>query len=507
MTTLSELLPAGGGGNEVEFIASGTLPNGKPVILKSNGQVEVVAGSSSGVVESIPAGSKVVFENSGGSQGATNICLEFDPNTANKFVILYRDNGNSNYGTALVGTVSGANMSFGSEVVFNAGNTDRISLSFDSNTANKFVVTYVDVGNSDRGTAVVGTISGTSVSFGSEYVFHSGETQLTSVSFDPNTANKFVVAYADGSASPVVGRAIVGTVSGTSISFGTQALFNTGSPGNVNISFDPNTANKFVLAYSNAGGSYHGTAIVGTVSGTNISYGSKYVFLAASVSSAIALSYDPNTAGKFVIGYTAGNNSSRGTAIVGTVSGTSISYGTSVVFNSTGETTFKSIAFDPNTSGKFVVAWMDDANSFFLELSVGTLSGNSLSFGSVILINNARSQYIRAAFDPNTAGKFIVAYNDHPTSKGVAVVGQISTLVVNTNLTTTNFLGTSTAAYTNGQTATIMLQGGISTNQSSLTIGSTYFVQINGTLATSADHVSVVAGKAVKANTLLLKGI
>jgi len=499
-------LPAGGAD---DFVASGTLPNGKPVILKSNGQVEVVAGSSSGVVESIPAGSKVVFENSGGSQGAKFICLEFDPNNANKFVILYMDNGNSNKGTALVGTVSGANMSFGSPVIFeNAQDSaEQISLSFDSNTANKFVLTYLDVGNSNRGTAVVGTISGTSVSFGSEYVFHSGETQLTSVSFDPNTANKFVVAYADGSASPVVGRAIVGTVSGTSISFGTQALFNTGSPSNVNISFDPNTANKFVLAYSNAGGSHHGTAIVGTVSGTNISYGSKYVFLAASVSSSIALSYDPNTAGKFVIGYKAGNNSSRGTAIVGTVSGTAISYGTSVVFNSTGETTFKSIAFDPNTSGKFVMAWMDDANSFYLELSVGTLSGNSLSFGSVILINNARSQYIRAAFDPNTAGKFIVAYNDHPTSKGVAVVGQISTLVVNTNLTTTNFLGTSTAAYTNGQTATIMLQGGVSTNQSSLTIGSTYFVQINGTLATSADHVSVVAGKAVKATTLLLKGI
>ena len=32
MSNLSELLPAGGAGKNVDFVASGTLPNGKPVI-------------------------------------------------------------------------------------------------------------------------------------------------------------------------------------------------------------------------------------------------------------------------------------------------------------------------------------------------------------------------------------------------------------------------------------------------------------------------------------------
>jgi hypothetical protein len=52
-----------------------------------------------------------------------------------------------------------------------------------------------------------------------------------------------------------------------------------------------------------------------------------------------------------------------------------------------------------------------------------------------------------------------------------------------------------------------MLQGGISTNQSSLAIGSTYYVQGDATLATTAGNPSVEAGKAVSATTLLLKGI
>ena len=490
-------LPASGA---ADFVASGTLPNGKPVVLKSDGTVEVVAGSSSGVVAAIPAGSEYFFDNSG---LANFLSIEFDPSNANKFVIAYTDSGNSNRGTALVGTVSGATLSFGSVVVFeDAQRPEQISLSFDPNTANKFVLTYLDTSNSSYGKAIVGTLSGTSITFGSSVVFNSGTTNETSCSFDPNTAGKFVVAYFDGTN----GSARVGTVSGTSISYGSDVQFNTGNPAGIQISFDPNTAGKFVLAYQDAGNSYYGTVLVGTLSGTSLSFGSEQVYLTSNASS-IAVSYNPNTAGKFVVGYKQSTNSSRGTAVVGTVSGTTISYGTPVVFNSTGETTFISIAFDPNTAGKFVMSWSDNANSYYCELAVGTMSGTSLSFGSVVLINAARSQHIRTAFDPNTDGKFIVAYSEQSLTKGAAIVGQISTLVLNTNLTTTNFLGTSTAAYTDTQTAKIMLQGGISTNQSSLTIGSTYYVQIDGTLATTEDHVSVVAGKAISATTLLLKGI
>ena len=79
--------------------------------------------------------------------------------------------------------------------------------------------------------------------------------------------------------------------------------------------------------------------------------------------------------------------------------------------------------------------------------------------------------------------------------------------MVNTNLTATNFVGMSTAAYTNGQTATVAVLGGISSNQTSLTIGSTYYVKIDGTLSTTADIPSVIAGKAVSATTLILKGL
>jgi hypothetical protein len=49
-----------------------------------------------------------------------------------------------------------------------------------------------------------------------------------------------------------------------------------------------------------------------------------------------------------------------------------------------------------------------------------------------------------------------------------------------------------------------MLQGGISTNQSGLTIGSTYYVQQDGSLSTTESSPSVIAGKALSTTDLFL---
>ena len=498
MTALSELLPAGGAGKVMDFVASGTLPNGSPVVLKTDGTVEVVSGSSAS--ESIPAGSEVVFN----TADTHYTSVAFDPNNANKFVVVYHDGGNGSYGTAIVGTVSGTSISFGSEYVFNnTGNTSYTSIAFDPSTANKFVVVYVDISNSSYGTAIAGTISGTSISFGTEVVFNSAQSIYSSVAFDPNTANKFVVAYQDaGNAN--YGAAIVGTVSGTTISFGSEVVFNTGAIYYTSVAFDPNTAGKFVLAYTDSGNLKYGTSVVGTVSGTSISFGSEVVFNSG-MTWDIVTSFDSNTAGKFVVAYRDGSSSHSGRVVVGTISGTSTSFGTEVVFNS-GISSYVSIAFDPNTAGKFIVAYEDGGNANYGTVIIGTVSGTSASFGSEVVFNSGQSDYTSIAFDPNTSGKFAVAYRDTGNSSyGTAILGQ---LAVNTaNLTSTNFVGITTESISDTATGSITLQGGVSTNQSSLTVGSNYYVQPDGTLATTAGTPSVVAGQAISSTSLQLQGV
>ena len=58
------------------------------------------------------------------------------------------DTNNSNYGTAVVGSLSGTTMTWGTPVVFNAGDTEEISSTFDS-TNNKVIIPYKDIGNSN----------------------------------------------------------------------------------------------------------------------------------------------------------------------------------------------------------------------------------------------------------------------------------------------------------------------------------------------------------------------
>ena len=121
-------------------------------------------------------------------------------------------------------------------------------------------------GNSNLRTAVVGTISSTSISFGSEAVFEAAEAQQIGSTFD-SSSNKIVVAYQDNGNSGY-GNAVVGTVSGTGISFGTAVIFETARSNNSSVTFDT-SSNKVVIAYQDAGNSNYGTFISGTVSGTS----------------------------------------------------------------------------------------------------------------------------------------------------------------------------------------------------------------------------------------------
>ena len=144
--------------SEVVATADGAITAGKPVVVNADGTVSVVVTTSA--TESI--GSPTVFE----SGTTENTSATFDSNS-NKIVIAYTDNDNGGYGTAIVGTVSDTSISYGTPVVFESAITSQVSAVFDSSN-NKVVVAYTDQGNGYQGRAVVGTVdaSNNSISFG-----------------------------------------------------------------------------------------------------------------------------------------------------------------------------------------------------------------------------------------------------------------------------------------------------------------------------------------------------
>jgi len=476
LTAASNTFPATG---TQGFVASGAISTGDTVVLNSDGTVSVVAG----VPES--AGTAVVFE----SANSTYMSAVYDSN-AQRVVIAYRDGGNSGYGTAIVGTVSGTSISFGTPVVFESATTYYISATYDVN-AQKVVIAYTDAGNSEYGTAIVGTVSGTSISFGTAVVFESASSYLMSATYDAN-AQKAVIAYRDvGNAN--YGTAIVGTVSGTSISFGTAVVFESAASTYISATYDAN-AQKVVIAYRDDGNSYYGTAIVGTVSGTSISFGTAVVFESAS-SGYISAVYDANTQ-RVVIAYSDAGNSSYGTAIVGTVSGTSISFGTAVVFESA-VSNWVSATYNANTQ-KVVIAYTDVGNSNYGTAIFATVSGTSISFGTAVVFESANSNYISAVYDAN-AQKVVIAYRDDGNSSyGTSVVFQ------NEGTNAPDFVGLSTQTVTDTDPVDVTIIGGVNEDITGLTAASLYYVADNGDLTTAV--TDTYAGRALASTKLLVRG-
>ena len=443
MSKLSELLPAGGGGKQVDFVASGVLPNGKPVILKANGQVEVVATSGSAFTK----GSAVVFDTQDPTEG---LSVVYDSSN-NKIVVIYSDSGNSSYGTAVVGTVSGTSISFGTAVVFNSGNTQKIGAVFDSNL-NKVIPVWDQVSGSSL-RAIVGTVSGTSISFGSSTTFSNDDSStIIRATFDSNS-NKVIFAYGDDGNSNY-GSAIVGTVSGTSISFGSVTVFENFQSENIGMTFDSNL-NKVVIGFQRSNKGY---GIVGTVSGTGISFGTKVLTDGSNNARYFALTFD-TTSNKVVFGYTSVPRAEAVAAVVGTVSGITISFGTPVILISGASTNYRvtGATYD-STANKVCFSVRREQNNF-IDITSASVSGTTLVSITDDSLGVPTFTFAPIVYDPDT-NTVVCTYQDNGNSKrGTAMVSTTNT--ISTNLTSTNFIGITDAAIASGATGSVTVKGGV----------------------------------------------
>ena len=473
--------------------ASGILPNGKPVVVNADGTVSVVAIDT--VAQAV--GSAVAFASSMSESVST-----FDSNS-NKIVVVYRDHDTSFRLRAVVGTVnpSDNSISFGGSTLFTSGDAAPTGATFDSNS-NKIVIAYRDTNNSGYGTAIVGTVNGTSISFGSAVVYRSATVSGHDgdITFDSSN-NRVVIAFNDTSVGDGIHKAVVGTVNGSSISFGTVVVYENTYGQNIGCVFD-SVNNKIVIFYGYQFSS--GRAIVGTVSGTSISFGSPATFASGEINtqgSGKPITFD-STSGKVIFAYRDQGNSNYGTAIVGTVSGTSISFGTAAVFHSAVSVRVSPV-YDP-VSNKTLIAYSDAGSSDGGTFVIATMSGTSLAFSSETVFEGGEANYISTVYDSNS-NRLVISYEDETDSdQGRSVVIRAGSSTA--NLTAENYIGMSTGgAYASGSTATVKIIGNTSNEQTSLTAGQAYYVQTDGTIGTTAADPSVFAGTAISATKLIVK--
>lgn len=473
------------GSSSYDNLSAVLTPEGNIPNLTSENYIGMSRGVAVQTGSASTTSSEITFE----SATTSEIFSAYDTNS-DRVVITYRDHGNSDYGTAVVGNVSGSSITFGTPVVYYSNLSQENSVVFDSSN-NKIVISWIawDVSNNRNGTSIVGTVSGTSISFGSATQFNTTETTNIGSVFDSSN-NKVVVAYRDLSNSNV-GTARVGTVSGTSISFGSEVVFENAATSHVAQPVFDSSNNKVVLAYQDQGNSNYGTAIVGTVSGTSISFGSPVLFAGNTACTHMEMAFDTSV-NKVVMYYVDDSDNTIGKAIVGTVSGTSISFGSPVNINGSSAGDKGVVIYDSNAN-RHVIFFRDEGDSNKGKVVSGLVSGTSISFSDAETISDGNTGIgLGQTFDPDQ-NKVILTFDAVSNAYGTAVLHTPSTIA------------TTRGQVTNGQAASVDVIGSVSSNQIGLTAGQQYFVQNDGTISTTADSPSVLAGTAISATELVVK--
>ena len=252
-------------------------------------------------------------------------------------------------------------------MVFNTpANTSYLSGAFDS--TNKKMVLSFQNGNGPATTyakCVVGTVSGTSLSFGTPVVFTTSLIYYTGTTFD-SAAGKIIIGYRDATIGGY-GRYVRGAVSGTSISFESPATFSTvaGNTAQITLTYDSDTQQP-VVAYLQAGGTNNGAGTAAVLLATSSNASSFIGITDQAISSAAT--------GKVVC---------KGGAITNTgLLPFAPSFGTASEF-SAANTTKTAVVFD-SSSNKIVVVYNNPSDSLYGTAVVGTVSGSSITYGSPV---------------------------------------------------------------------------------------------------------------------------
>jgi hypothetical protein len=148
---------------------------------------------------------------------------------------------------AIVCTISGGSLSLNTAVTFTGSSIDSGNLGavYDPDSQ-KIIVVYV---TSSAVRARVGTVSGTTISFGTEVTIAASSTN-PSINYDA-ASKKVIVTYIAGAGTSATGRLVVGTVSGTDISFASPVTYITAGPSyySQSVTYDA-AAQRLVLPYS-----------------------------------------------------------------------------------------------------------------------------------------------------------------------------------------------------------------------------------------------------------------
>ena len=484
--------------------ASGSIGNGNTVCLNSNGTVSVV--TSTNVSHSV--GSEINCENqSSGSAYQDN----FDSCMINSTTIcvVYNFNGSNVY--SRIGTISGNSISFGTEVHVGSGSYECF-VNYNP-TVNRLLYNY---GKRAR----CASFSGTTITLQSQLIWDSYIVDKTCAVYHESDG-KVYLAYNWFFANVIryeVVASFVFNASGNP-TYENYSMFLSGSNPYYNEKrgcYDSSTGVcVFVFTYgSQVHAQLAGTNTGGTNSG--IPFVSERVAIASSTSYAPAVAHDASIQ-KPVISWRDGANNNYFTYLNSFVPTATThngaqapTKGNNITWKTNGKAINTDMTYD-SQSQKVAVAYVDSAGNYRPRITPVSfsLSGTTLSASVGTAVDtDTRNGYTNTYQGFNrvlfvTGGKVIHHYNHASAAANGIYVRFVTLPDTTTNVTATNFVGFADGSYSNGQEAKIITHlGSATTSQSNLTTGNTYYVRKDGSLSVNPFSVTVKAGLATASNAI-----
>jgi len=496
MSNLSELLPTGGGQNAVNFVASGTLSSGQAVALKTDGTVSPATGTAV----------SDAFTNEVATNGSSSVqggyAVAHDPDN-NKTLLAYGNMADSQYGYARIATIAAdGTTTLGTQLLFKSASVGIISAAYVGNGS--FVIVWTDdIGAYMRSRAL--TVSGTTITYGTEVVLNSSYTYISPVSLVYNPVVQACAVIAGKSSNYAFMFRF--TVSGNTITNDAAASDNINSLlGNANnggseiaLTINSTTGELFAVWKKSASGvpGYGGAMQMSAGGGANsftATGGTAVRFDGSSgVSNFSGLAYD-STNDRYVVVYQNDTNDYM-TANVASVASGATTWGTATVFKAEASSTTGNGAtsFNPTTS-KIVTLYRKDGNPLNVKYVTGSVSGLSVTWSAETYLSPAALSTLNFTVYNSSIQRTLVSY----VRSSVAYIRNF--LVGGTTPNYTDFIGITAEAISDTATGAVNVYGGINEAQTGLTIGSDYYVQANGSLSTATSTVK--AGKAISATTI-----
>ena len=451
-TTAAAIGAAGvGGGGTVDLTADGSISSGDVVGVSGNGTVSTTAALF---------GPKASF-----ATANRDYPVSYWDQSANKVVVL-ASSGNSVY--VRVGTIaSNGTITWGTESSSNIGaSVSNMSVAMHNNvivgtfTASNYGSYLMMQSWGVSGTTISAT-SGISYLDGNN-AYYGGSNNVQSLMADPNNSGKFVQAYTGGSGSKPRAAAI--TATGSSISSSTIEVTSA------------TDASYFwqLIAYNPTTGKFMGTWVAGSnkvtacrleISGSSISKGTPIITDLAQSSDQASMAYSSSN-GNFLY-FVRDGGKLYGWVIDTDSNGNATSFGSANLVYTGSGSDFQ-VRYTYNSSNATTVgAWkMGDAGSNFLILS-DTAAGVISVDGDPIDISDtaSTSQNYGGPWGMQGKGTF-VSYNGNTSPWDSSELNTASTYFT--------VFGISEGNYSNGQTATITIPGGVTSTISGLTPGAYY---------------------------------